>query len=262
MAFNPTEYKVLSFDIYGTLIDWELGIYQGLQPLLSKLPKSDPRHPSQNSPEPNQAIVLDILTSYTKLEAQIQIEHPTLSYPKVLEAIYTRIASQLSLDVSEDEIKEFGSSIGEWPAFPDTVAAMQILSKYYKLVVLSNVDKTSFSRTLSGPLSGVGFDGIYTAEDIGSYKPDLRNFQYMVDNAEKSFSAKKEEVLKVAQSLYHDHIPAKKFGLKPSVWIKRGGDEAAMGGKLEDVKGEVDLVATFTTLGEFAEEVERAFEKS
>ncbi|KAL2065599.1 hypothetical protein VTL71DRAFT_3269 [Oculimacula yallundae] len=261
MSFNPTEYKVLSFDIYGTLINWELGIYTGLQTLLSKLPSSDPRHPSQNSPVPNKAIVLDILTAYSKLEAEIQIENPTLPYPKVLEAIYSRLASQLSLPASEDEIQAFGSSIGKWPAFPDTVAAMQILAKYYKLVVLSNVDKTSFSQTLSGPLAGVQFDGVYTAEDIGSYKPDLRNFQYMVDQAEKNFGAKKEEVLKVAQSLYHDHVPAKKFGLRPSVWIRRAGDEAAMGGRWEDMKGDVSLVADFGTLGEFAEVVEKAFGK-
>ena len=260
-AFNPTEYKVLSFDIYGTLIDWERGLYEGLLPLLSKLPESDPRHPSQNSPVPNKSAVLDVLTSYTKLEAQIQIEHPTLPYPKVLEAIYKRLAEQLSLPASEVEIKEFGSSIGRWPAFPDTVAAMQVLGQHYKLVVLSNVDKESFSRTLAGPLSGVKFDAIYTAEDIGSYKPDLKNFQYMVDNAGKSFDAKKEEVLKVAQSLYHDHIPAKKFGLRPSVWIKRGGDDAAMGGRLEDLKDQVQLAAVFTTLGEFEAEVEKGFGK-
>lgn len=167
----------------------------------------------------------------------------------------------MSLPASESEIEEFGSSIGKWPAFPDIVGAMQILAKHYKLVVLSNVDKHSFSRTLAGPLSGVKFDAIYTAEDTGSYKPDLKNFQYMVKNAEKSFGAKKEEVLKVAQSLYHDHIPAKKLGLRPSVWIKRGGDDAAMGGKLEDVKDQVQLAAVFTTLGEFAAEVEKGFAK-
>ena len=262
MSFNPTEYKVLSFDIYGTLIDWERGIYQGLTPLLSKLRESDPRHPSSHSYDKNRAVALEILSSYTKLEAQIQIEHPTLPYPKVLEAIYKRLAEQLSLPASDSEIAEFSSSIGKWPAFPDTVAAMQTLGKHYKLVVLSNVDKASFSKTLSGPLSGVKFDAIYTAEDIGSYKPDLKNFQYMVENAGKSFGAKKEEVLKVAHSLYHDHIPAKKFGLRPSVWIKRGGDDAAMGGRLEDVKDEVQLAAVFTTLGEFAEEVEKAFGKA
>lgn len=140
---------------------------------------------------------------------------------------------------------------------------MKSLSKHYKLVVLSNVDKASFSRTLSGPLLGVHFDAIYTAEDIGSYKPDLKNFAYLVEHAEKEFGVKKEEILKVAQSLFHDHVPAKKFGLKPSVWIRRtpGGEEALMGSRLEDVEGQVDLEGTFGSLGEFAEAVEKGFEK-
>jgi FMN phosphatase YigB (HAD superfamily) len=119
----------------------------------------------------NRSAILDVLTSYTQLEAQIQTEHATLPYPKVLEAIYKRLAEQLAVPAAESEIKEFGESIGKWPAFPDTVAAMQVLGKYYKLVVLSNVDKASFARTPSGPLAGVKFDAIYTAGDIGSYKP-------------------------------------------------------------------------------------------
>ena len=259
MAFNPTEYKVLTFDIYGTLINWEKGIYTALQPLLSKLPDSDPLHPSNNTSTPKNKAT--ILSAYTKLEAQIQTENPTLPYPQVLEKIYVRLAEELSLPPpSEPEIKAFGSSIGKWAAFPDTIAAMQILKKHYKLIVLSNVDKTSFSQTLSGPLSGVEFDAIYTAEDIGSYKPDQRNFKYMVEGAEREFGAKKEEVLVVAQSLWHDHVPARKVGLRPSVWIRRGGEEVAMGGRLEDLREEVRLAADFGTLGEFAGVVERGFE--
>lgn len=261
MAFSPTDYKVLSFDIYGTLIDWETGIYEGLLTLYSRLaPSTDPN--STTRPVGSlQSTRHDILTTYTQLEAAIQIEHPTLPYPLVLAEIYKRIASQLSLSPSQEEIHTFSASIGTWPAFPDTVSAMQLLSKHYKLVVLSNVDKTSFSHTLSGPLAGVKFDAVYTAEDIGSYKPDPRNFQYLVENAEKEFGARKEQVLQVAQSLYHDHVPAKKFGMAPSVWIMRGGEGAAMGGKIAELEGEVRLGATFETLGEFAELVGRAFER-
>jgi 2-haloalkanoic acid dehalogenase type II len=255
-TFKPTEYKLLSFDIYGTLIDWESGIFEALLPLLSKLSENDPRHPSQNTAEKNRSF---ILSEYTTLELAIQKEHPTLSYPKILATAYERLATKLQVPFTAAEAEAFGSTIGKWLAFPDTVAAMQVLGQHYKLVVLSNVDKASFSRTLAGPLNGVKFDGIYTAEDIGSYKPDLRNFQYMVEHAEKDFGVKKDEILKVAQSIQHDHRPAKKFGLRPSVWIKRSGDNASMGGKFDEFKDEIQLAAAFDTLGDLAAEVKKAF---
>jgi 2-haloalkanoic acid dehalogenase type II len=256
MAFNPTEYKLLSFDIYGTLIDWESGIFEALLPLLSKLPQSHPHHPDQNTVAENRSF---ILTEYTNFELAIQKEHPTLSYSKILATAYERLATKLQVPFTAAEAEGFGSTIGKWPAFPDTVAAMQELGRRYKLVVLSNVDRASFSRTLAGPLNGVKFDGIYTAEDIGSYKPDLRNFQYMVEHAEKDFGVKKDEILKVAQSIKHDHRPAKKFGLRPSVWIKRSGDNAAMGGKFDDFKDQVQLAASFETLGDLAAAVKKGF---
>ena len=134
MVFNPKEFKVLGFDIYGTLIDWETGIYEGLLPLLSKLPTSDPHHPSNKSPSEIKAW---ILSAYTRHELSIQKEDPSLPYPKVLETVYSRLANQLSVLSSENEAQEFGTSIGSWPAFPDTVAAMKNLANHYKLIVLS-----------------------------------------------------------------------------------------------------------------------------
>lgn len=259
MAFNPKEFKVLSFDIYGTLIDWESGIFTALLSLASKLPTSSKHHPSNNTDRENRVY---LLTEYTTLEKAIQIEHPTLAYPKVLAEIYRRLATQLSVPFTEEEATTFGATIGKWPAFPDTVAAMQELAKHYKLVVLSNTARTSFNETLTGPLSGVKFDAIYTAEDIGSYKPDVRNFEYLIKHVREDFGVKKEEILKVAQSLYHDHEPAKNVGLKPSVWIRRAGDETLMGGKLKDFEGTVNLAASFDTLGELAEVVKKAFEES
>lgn len=106
------------------------------------------------------------------------------------------------------------------------------------------------------------FDAIFTAEDIGSYKPDVRNFEYLIENVGERFGVKKEEILKVAQSLYHDHEPAMKVGMKPSVWIRRAGDETLMGGKLRDFEGRVNLAASFDTLGELAEVVKKAFEEA
>ncbi|KAH8676856.1 S-2-haloacid dehalogenase [Tricladium varicosporioides] len=256
MVFDPKEYKVLSFDIYGTLIDWESGIYEALLLLVEKLPTTSPHHPSKTTPDAQRKF---LLTEYTNLELETQKAQPTLAYPEVLATIYKKLASHFGVEIKNEDAEKFGSTIGTWAAFPDTVSAMQTLGKYYKLVVLSNVDNASFARTLSGPLNGVKFDGIYTAQDIGSYKPDLRNFKYLVEHAKDEFGAEKEEILKVAQSLMHDHRTVKKFGMRPSIWIKRAGDEALMGGKYEDAKEEVNLAASFDTLGDFAEFVKKAF---
>ena len=104
---------------------------------------------------------------------------------------------------------------------------MKRLSKYYKLVPLSNVDKASFAKTCKGPLNGVPFWRVYVAEEIGSYKPDLRNFEYLVEHAKSDSQSEgeegveKEEICMVAQSLFHDHRPAKKMGLS-SAWVSVG----------------------------------------
>lgn len=87
--------------------------------------------------------------------------------------------------------------------------ALKALKKYYKLVILSNIDNESIARTVSGPLRGVEFDAVYTAENIGSYKPDLKNFRYLVENAKKELGVEKGEILHTAQSLTHDCVPAK-----------------------------------------------------
>ena len=166
MIFNLTDYKLLSFDIYATLIDWETGIYNALQPLVQRLPKDSPFRAV--SPTETRRLVL---RTYSAHEAAIQMEQPKLLYTDILAEIYKRLAQELSLKYSASEPHTFSSSIGIWPAYPDTVEAMKILGKYYKLVVLSNVDKASFSCTLSGPLNGVHFDAIYTAEDIGHTSP-------------------------------------------------------------------------------------------
>jgi 2-haloalkanoic acid dehalogenase type II len=256
MSIDLTAFKALSFDIYATLIDWELDIYQNLLPLLARVPASHPQH---NAPAAAQRVFL--LSSFVALELEIQAASPKMRYSDVLTNIYARLAADLGVPSAAEEERAFGASVGSWPPFPDTVAAMQVLSKYYKLVVLSNVDGDSFSRTLAGPLNGVNFDAIYTAEEIGSYKPNLANFEYLISHIKADLGAEKSEILHVAQSLTHDHVPAKSIGLAPGVWIERGGagTETVMGGKAEELEaeGKIFLGATFTTLGEFAEEVER-----
>lgn len=261
-SFQPTTFKVLAFDIYATLIDWETGIYSLLSSLLSRLPPTSPNYPSKHNESQNKKFILQL---YTENEHSVQAAHPTLSYPQVLEKVYKDLCQHLNLPINEGQAILFGKSIGSWPAFPDTVAAMQELGKYYKLIALSNVDRVSFSNTLSSPLAGVKFDAIFTAQDIGSYKPDLKNFEYLIRESEKLFGNKKDEIWMVAQSLAFDHIPAKEIGLRPGVWIERkkeDGEGSAMGVSLEEAGEKIKLAAIFDTLGEFADAVEKAFEES
>lgn len=234
--------KALFFDIYATLIDWETGILPSLLKLAS-----------------NGAMTRDsLLAAFHTHSLAIWESHPTLPYPQVLERVYARIADDVGTDYDPQGAVAFGRSIGEWPAYPDTVAAMQKLGKHYKLFVLSNVDNDSFGRTCSGPLNGVEWDGIYTAETIGSYKPSPRNYEYVVERAAE-MGIKKEELVLVAQSLDIDHVSTTKLGFRPGVWIARGGSE--MGGKRSELeeKGLIELGAEFDTLGEMAEAVEKAF---
>lgn len=262
MGLDLTAYKLLSFDIYATLIDWETGIYDALQPLVTQLPQ-DHTHMGAS----NQQTRKLILRAFSAHERALQKEQPTLPYNKLLTETYKRFAKELDLKATDADAQKFGESVGSYPAFPDTVSAMQTLAKHYHLVALSNVDNANFSRTLSGPLSGVTFSAIYTAENIGSYKPSLNNFHYLIEHVEKEFGVKKHEILHTAQSLTHDHVPAKEIGLAPGVWIARGGGEgkeSAMGGHREELEaeGRIELGKVYGTLGEMAEAVERAFSEA
>lgn len=286
-----SSFRLLSFDIYGTLIDWEAGIFDALEPLRTRLPESHALKSDR----------LGLGNLFNKHEKQIQAANPTLTYDGVLRDAYIALGQELNvlpassssaaaaatdLDLNA-EGTAFAASIARWPPFPDTVAAMRKLKRMgYKLVPLSNVDWTSFSKTLSGPLAGLKepfseeeeeeevasssatpgvpldpfFDAVYTAQDIGSYKPDLRNFEYLIEHVRQDFGVDKHEILHVAQSLFHDHEPAKKTGLT-SVWIARGekDGESGMGGKVDEFlnSGRVGFAWKFRSLGEFADAVEK-----
>jgi 2-haloacid dehalogenase len=208
---NLSSFKVLSFDCYGTLIDWESGIVTALQPLIrrAKVDLGDEA----------------ILTRFAAHESAQQAATPDMRYAELLSMVHARLAKEwgVSDDVAED--RRFGASVGDWPAFPDTVAALRALQERYRLVILSNVDRDSFRS--SNDRLGITFDGIHTAQDVGSYKPDPRNFSWLVDRlAEQGFE--KSDVLHVAQSLYHDHAPANAIGLA-SAWIDRRRDAVGWG---------------------------------
>lgn len=228
-----SDYSLLSFDVYGTLVDWETGIVEALQPLLEK----------------NNAHVTreQLLTVYHELERDQQQKTPDMPYTQVLTTVHPRLTQRLGLQSpSEEESLQFGTSIAHWPAFPDTVDALKRLSKHYRLVVLSNVDRESFAKTNAGSLQGFPFDLIITAQDVGSYKPDLRNFEYMLQAVQSAFDGiSADRVLQTAQSQFHDHHPARKMGIK-SVWIVRPG--AVMGNLGESVYD-----WKFDTLGDMAD---------
>lgn len=228
------DFKVLSFDVYGTLIDWETGVINGVQPLTSQCAKPLRRQ--------------DLLAIVHELESRQQANTPNLPYRDLLAAIYPQIAEKIGAAIpSQSECDLFGASVGKWPAFPDTVEALKRLSQFYKLVVLSNTDRKSFAATNAGSLQGVPFDLVITAEDVGTYKPDLNNFRHMLKEVNEKFNIDKAGILQTAQSQFHDHHPAEKMGIK-SCWIVRPG--GTMGNRNREVYD-----WKFDTLGDLADAV-------
>jgi len=198
-----SNFKVLTFDCYGTLIDWESGMVAALAPLTDRLPHT----PARN----------EILEAHGRLEASQQLYTPAKPYRELLAIVYKRLAEEWGLSVSWQECQTYGHSVGDWPAFEDTVEALRYLKQHFRLVILSNVDNESFTH--SNARLGAAFDAIYTAEDVGSYKPALRNFEYLLEQqAQQGYSA--HEILHVAESLFHDHVPANRLGMT-SCWIHR-----------------------------------------
>lgn len=241
-----TSFKALTFDCFGTLVDWESGIYKGLEPLVKQLPESHPLHNNR----------LAALRAFIDHEGEVETAHPKDLYKSILAKTYAKFADKLGIQVSEEEKTAFGNSVGDWPVFPDTIEALQRLQKHFKLVILSNVDRESFGRTLSDQLTGINFDAIYTAQEIGSYKPDLNNFRYLISHIDQDLGVKKEDIIHTAQSLRHDHVPAHQIGLV-SAWIERGEKiESVMGGGPEEYKDLVSYTWRFKNMAAMADAVD------
>ena len=204
-----SQFKALSFDCYGTLIDWEAGLSQALRPLSDR---------SGTSPE-------ELIEAYGPIEHDLEETHPGARYSELLERVHERLCDDLGVGRNEAEAVALGASVPDWPAFPDSAEALAYLEGHFQLVILSNVDRESFVG--SNRRLGVEFDHIFTAEDIGSYKPSLRNFDYMLSHLAEAGIAM-GDLLHVAQSLFHDHGPANKMGIA-SAWIDRRHDKAGSG---------------------------------
>jgi 2-haloacid dehalogenase len=223
MSARLTNYKVLTFDCYGTLIDWEGGIWDALQPLLMANQRDDLSR--------RQGLKL-FATHETIQEAAT----PDMLYPQMLGCVHASIAADLGIESSAQLDADFGASVPHWPAFADSAESLRYLKTQFRLVILSNVNRASFAA--SNRKLGVEFDAIYTAEDVGCYKPNPANFQYMLDHLHSDFGLAKDDVMHTAQSLHHDHRQARNFELA-NTWIDRqqlskGGDWGATA-KLDEV---------------------------
>ena len=194
-----SKFSHLTFDCYGTLIDWETGILEAMLPLLQK-------HGIAASP-------VAVLQLYVRLEAEEE-SGAFKKYREVLRHIVAGFGRSLGFTPGEGDLDCLGDSIRHWPPFADTVEALQRLKRHYRLVVLSNIDEDLF--VLTAPRLKVTFDEVITAERVQSYKPSPKNFQFALER----LGVPAARVLHVAQSLYHDHVPAQKLGLA-TVWVNR-----------------------------------------
>jgi putative hydrolase of the HAD superfamily len=200
-----SRFKALTFDCYGTLIDWEEGIGSRL-----------------GAWAPRQGLTLgrdELLAVFGRIEPRIEAEHPAEPYRQILRRVFAALADELGRPASPAELDAFAGSVGDWPAFPDSAAALARLKKRFMLVVVSNVDRASFAG--SNEKLGAPFSAVVTAEEVGAYKPDHRMFLRALAVLQ-NLDVERGEVLHVAQSLYHDHVPAKALGLS-TVWVDRRG---------------------------------------
>jgi 2-haloacid dehalogenase len=229
-----SDFSVLTFDCYGTLIDWETGISEALAPWLVRAGVSLGRD--------------QILAAFAELESAQQVATPSMRYPELLAEVHRGLAERFGIAPDPKAAEKFGASVGTWPAFADSADALAYLKQHYRLVILSNVDRASFAQ--SNARLGVTFDAVYTAEDIGSYKPDPRNFDHLLGHlAEQGIG--KEQIVHTAQSLHHDHIPAKRIGLA-TCWIhRRAGKEGHGATRVPDTDVQPDF--RFESLAAMAE---------
>ncbi|MFJ9778863.1 haloacid dehalogenase type II [Amycolatopsis sp. NPDC101161] len=235
-----TSFKALSFDCYGTLIDWEAGIAAVLSPWAAErgLGLSDE----------------ELLVAYADHEAAVEREAPATRYPEVLAEAFRRTGAGLGAAVSDDWAGKLAESVPDWPAFPDSADALARLAGHYRLIILSNVHRDGFAGS-NKRLNGT-FAAIITAEDVGAYKPAGNHFRAL-DETLPSLGVARAELLHVAQSLFHDHVPAKREGL-PSVWINRRHDRPGWGATPEP-GGDWSYDLEFPSMGAFADAVDKAF---
>lgn len=213
-------FEVFSFDCYGTLVDWEAGILQGLRPVLE-------RHGVSPSDD-------EILELYGRLEPRAEAG-PWVSYRTVLRRVVEGFARELGVELAESELGCLGESLGDWPLFSDTVAALEVLSGRYRLAVVSNVDDDLFEKTRRH--LEVPFATVVTATAVRSYKPSPTHFEELL----RRLSLERDRVLHVAQSLHHDIAPASRLGFT-TVWVnRRAGREGTGATPASDARADLEV---------------------
>jgi 2-haloacid dehalogenase len=207
---TPIDYRhvdALTFDCYGTLIDWETGLSDAFRPVLAA-------HGVGMDPE-------DVLARFARHEATAEAGEYR-RYTDVLAAGLRGVADELGFTPSTDEIATFSRSVEAWPAFADSVDALARLKRRFRLGVITNCDDDLFAA--SNRRLGVGFDWVVTAQQVGAYKPSEANFLVAFER----LGLPHDRIVHVAQSLFHDHVPAKRLGLT-TVWIDRRHDRPGSG---------------------------------
>ena len=228
-----TDFKMLSYDTYGTLIDWESGIYNALGPLLDKLPLRLERD--------------EVLELFGECELKRQRENPSQIYSELLAEVARDIAHKWQIRISDDEARAFGRSVKDWPAFEDSAASLQYLRRHYRMATLTNCDRISYMG--SNSRLEIEWDAIYTAQDVGFYKPNLRNFEYLFEHARRDLGILPHEILHVAQSLTHDMVPATAMGMT-KVWINRRHGLEGLGATAPP-EGEYSIEREFNSMADF-----------
>jgi 2-haloacid dehalogenase len=200
------DFDALTFDCYGTLVDWERGIVAGIRAAVGdRLDASDQQ----------------LLEAYGRHEGLLE-SGDYLPYREVVADALRGICVEHGIDVSDAAAAAFGDSVGDWPPFPDSAEALAALRQRFRLGVITNCDDDLFARTQAR--LGVEFDWVITAQQAGSYKPSHTNFELAFERID----VPRERILHVAQSLFHDHVPAKQVGMT-TVWIDRRGDAEGSG---------------------------------
>lgn len=215
---NFENFEILSFDCYGTLIDWENGII----PVLKNLVANHQLNINEQQ----------LLEMFAKFEAEAEAGE-YIKYREVLKQVVQKIGEEVNFQPTDSELNSLANSIKNWQPFPDTITALQTLKQKYRLAIISNIDDDLFADTAKH--LEVEFDFVITAQQIQSYKPSQNNFEAAI----KKMAIAPEKLLHIAQSIYHDIVPAKAMGLS-AIWVNRRQEQEGFGATLA-ASGKPDL---------------------